>query len=543
MVTEGQPVMCGPCNNHSGSDQTSATASAASSVTSDPSASFTDAAAMAEQVTDALQKVSLGQQDNHNLPPMTAGAGTDIGPTRSSTDTSTPRARLEESSPRRRLSRPSMSPREFSQQNWPQAQTRPSQSARSDAATSNFRKTYDDSVTKRAIPCDNCAMTLPSRKTVETAFSKDGTNDIDAQHKNATGGPDTRRSTLRTRVPCARVYDERPNDLSRHLFHPSSSASSSTSSDTESDDRLPARMYRNHRRTGTMTSVETSGSSTSSSASNLMSSHTHYLDYTSTHEPLSASAYCILRASCLRTLTLETLPRSSAAAGGMLVTSSQPTTPSPLANTSYFTSNPHSTPNASVAANGGSLFFGDPEAGYTTAHVFRVADRHARGHKRVYALIALNTHRERTAMKAFGFVSAAFNDLAAWIQQLADAEAERVVQQNESTGSAPPSGNRTSLSGTNPGFGLERTQHVPLPPIQPSAAVNNGGSSFLVAAGNGLSRRVGPGFVGFGGLGSSAGASLRARGLPEILGMPDFFIELHARFVRLLLELGMTLSK
>ncbi|CAK7271721.1 hypothetical protein SEPCBS57363_004768 [Sporothrix epigloea] len=545
MVTEGLPVKCTSCDDDSVSDLMGAFASAASSVTSNPSASpSTNSAAMAEIVGDALRKVSLGQADNRNQTPISTETDADDGPAESTTNTSTPRARLDRTSAQRRNSRTSVSPKDPAQHNWPQSKSRTSQSARLDAPTSNFRKTYDESVTKRAIPCDNCAMTLPRRKmSINSACTS-----VNTPNNNANGGTDSRSSTLRTRVPCARVYDERSSNLSLRLFHPPSSASSSTSSDTESDDRLPAHLYRNHhRRTGTMTSVETSGSSTSSSASHIMSSHNHYLDYSSTHEPLSANAYCIIRASCLRTLTLETLPRSSAAGGGLHVTSSQPTTPSPLAASSYFTSSPHSAAGASMAAtaaaNGGSLFFGDPEAGYTTAHVFRVADRHARGHKRVYALIALNSHHERTAMKAFGYVSAAFNDLATWIQQLADAEAERVALQNESTGIASPSGDGSPSTSTYPGFGFERPPHVSLPPIQPSSAANNSGSSFLVAAGNGLSRRMGPGFVGFGGLGSSAGASLRARGLPEILGMPDFFIELHARFVRLLLELGVTLNK
>jgi hypothetical protein len=36
--------------------------------------------------------------------------------------------------------------------------------------------------------------------------------------------------------------------------------------------------------------------------------------------------------------------------------------------------------------------------------------------------------------------------------------------------------------------------------------------------------------------------SLKARGLAELVGMPDFFIELHARFVRLLIELGVVVG-
>lgn len=42
--------------------------------------------------------------------------------------------------------------------------------------------------------------------------------------------------------------------------------------------------------------------------------------------------------------------------------------------------------------------------------------------------------------------------------------------------------------------------------------------------------------------GKFAGMSLRARGLAELVGLPDFFIELHAKFVRLLIELGVLLG-
>ena len=34
----------------------------------------------------------------------------------------------------------------------------------------------------------------------------------------------------------------------------------------------------------------------------------------------------------------------------------------------------------------------------------------------------------------------------------------------------------------------------------------------------------------------------KARGLAEIVGQPDIFIELHRRFVHLLFEVGVTLS-
>lgn len=117
-------------------------------------------------------------------------------------------------------------------------------------------------------------------------------------------------------------------------------------------------------------------------------------------------------------------------------------------------------------------------------------------------------------MKAFGALSSAFQELAAWIQQLAEAEAERAL---ESSASSPVV--------ANPNYGSAFSTP------QPQASLGSSGGSSFLTAGGGLSRRMGTGFGG-------AGNALKARGLPELVGQPDFFIELHSRFVRLLLELG-----
>jgi hypothetical protein len=100
-------------------------------------------------------------------------------------------------------------------------------------------------------------------------------------------------------------------------------------------------------------------------------------------------------------------------------------------------------------------------------------------------------------MQTFSFLSSAFRNLAAWIQGLAEQELERSESAN-----SPRLGDDRSVSNHN----------------TPT-------SSFL----SGRSR--GPD-------GKFAGMSLRARGLAELVGLPDFFIELHARFVRLLVELS-----
>lgn len=373
---------------------------------------------------------------------------------------------------------PPLSPRRFSEQ-------LPTQPGRSE---SGFRRTYDEYVTKRAAACDNCALTLPRRQA-----SPDSDKGLDSRTER---GP-----TLRTRAPCARVYAQAPDD---------SPVDSQGSSSAASEDEAHARPRRSsHRRTGTAASAASRSTASTSSTAN---AHTHYLDYTSTHEPVSATSFSIVRASCLRTLSLEKLPRPSAAGFSQQPTS--PITPALVTN--------HST---GSATSSGPIFFGDPSAGYTTAYIFRIPDLHARGHKRVYAFLALSTHRERLAMKSFGFIAAAFRDLATWIQRLAESEAERT--------NSPGGGSATSSPVVaNPSYsGFGTAQSEPLGG-QPASA---GGSSFLTGGMGGLSRRMGGGFGG-------SGVSLKQRGLAELVGLPDFFIELHRRFVMLLLELGVELG-
>jgi hypothetical protein len=254
----------------------------------------------------------------------------------------------------------------------------------------------------------------------------------------------------------------------------------------------------------------------------------HYLDYTSTHEPLSPASFSLVRASCLRTLSLETLPRTPATSppsAGTAGASAMPTPNGSPNSPAYVT-----THSIGAAASGGSIFFGDKKVGYTTAYIFRVPDVHARGHKRVYAFLALSTHPEPTAVKTFTFLSAAFRDMAGWIQEMAEVEAERAMNLEGGQGSGssasspvgPPAG-----SGLG-GYGSFQSESAAALPV---ASGGGSGSSFLMGGMGGLSRRMGGGFGG-------SGVALKQRGLAELVGLPDFFIELHAKFVRLLLEIG-----
>lgn len=368
---------------------------------------------------------------------------------------------------------------------------------------SSYRKTYDETTTKRAGPCENCGMTLPPRQ--------------DSKSGGAGGDSDSETGPiLRTRVPYARVYgtgSNIPGDAS-----PPNSTSTASDDDYE-EETTPRRP--SHRRTGTITSTTSRSSASSSSAT--VHGHTHWLNYTSTHEPVVASSFSLVRASCIRTLSFETLPRGTATAGNTPLTS--PSTPGFV-----------TTHSSGASTSGGPIFFGDPSAGYTTAYIFRIPDVHARGHKRVYAFLALSTHRERLAMKTFTFVSTAFRDLAAWIQGLAEAEAERYNESNSPLSAGGP----YSGPGAGVGAGLGSLGGMtPQSQGQSHGGYENStnGSGFLSSGMGGLSRRMGAGY-GYGG----SSPALKARGLAELVGMPDFFLDLHQKFVRLQLELGVVLS-
>lgn len=498
MVTEGLPVPCSVCYEPD-TPLYSVTSSADDRPrTSVPSASPYAATAISE----SLRRLNFANATRSSSVPA------------SEQEAQTHRAALLRSaqlagaaSAASAIESPPLSPRRFSEQLTDQQQQKLSQqpSSRSD---SGFRRTYDEYVTRRAVPCENCALTLPRRQESPDSAGRSGSK--------TDRGP-----TLRTRAPCARVYAEMNAEES------SSPLGSQASSSAPSEDEAQAREHTHthpprrlsHRRTGTTVSAASRSTASTSSA---VSAHTHYLDYTSTHEPVSPTSFSIVRASCLRTLSLETLPRPPATGSFPGSSSSQASTPTASPITPAFVT----THSAGAAASGGPIFFGDPAAGYTTAYIFRIPDVHARGHKRVYAFLALSTHRERLAMKSFGFIAAAFRDLASWIQRLAENEAER-----EGTASPVVPG---AGGGAYAGGGFQQQGDVLQTGVGGGAT---GGSSFLTGGMGGLSRRMGGGFGGSGG-----GGSLKQRGLAELVGLPDFFIELHSRFVRLLLELGVELG-
>lgn len=101
-------------------------------------------------------------------------------------------------------------------------------------------------------------------------------------------------------------------------------------------------------------------------------------------------------------------------------------------------------------------------------------------------------------MRVFGFLAGAFRELAGWIQGLAEA------------------GN--SENGIAEGFDED------------GGGRGDGGDG-------GGGARVRSSFLGSGGGRDDRGRGVRARGLAEVVGKPDFFIELHVRFVALAAQL------
>lgn len=450
MVTEGLPASCNSCYPDPATSADATPRPAASRSTT--------------QVTDALRDLNISR-----------GASTPTSEPYSQPQRNSTRGLPTIASSASVLDSPPGSPRPP----YP-AQSRPD---------SSFRRTYDDTVTKKQGPCDNCAMTLPRR-------SAPTSSNVDASVN--TKGP-----TLRTRAPAERVFG-----TGGQASPPNSQSSSDTDGEREEAPRRPR-----NRRVVPVASSRTTSCSSTSTTSESAPFHVHYVDYTSTHEPVLPTSFSLLRASCLRTLSFETLPRAPSTAPALVA--------SPHSSSSSFVT----TQSAGSAVSGGPIFFGDALAGYTTAYIFRIPDVHARGHKRVYAFIALSTHKERLAMKTFAIVSAAFRELATWIQQLAEAEAERAAESSP-VGSVFYGGGGGGYPSQQPPSAFDTSS------ASSSVAADRGGSSFLTG-GTSFARRMG---------GGPGGSAPKARGLAELVGQPDFFIELHRKFVQLLFEVGVTLN-
>ncbi|KAL2014142.1 hypothetical protein VTN00DRAFT_1667 [Thermoascus crustaceus] len=197
----------------------------------------------------------------------------------------------------------------------------------------------------------------------------------------------------------------------------------------------------------------------SSSVSSDSSCHTHILTYLSLRGPPNPADYALLRRSSIRTLSCELLPRG---------------------------------------LSSGPLCFGDSDAGYTIAYIFRLPDPMARGKRRSYALVALAGKDAGRAFRASPVIWRTFGRIASGIVSAAERyQEEEKRREEQSYGS-------NKIGGRN---------YTPV-------------SSFLTGRTvdpDGQPRRAG---------------QIRARNLAEIVGNEMIFAELHAQFVALLQQLG-----
>ncbi|KAI9844928.1 MAG: hypothetical protein M1837_005214 [Sclerophora amabilis] len=216
--------------------------------------------------------------------------------------------------------------------------------------------------------------------------------------------------------------------------------------------------------------------------------HAHTLTYLSTRQPTLPDAYSFVRRSCIRTLSCEQLPRM------------------------------HSGP----------LFFGDEAAGYTISFVFRLPDPCARGRLRRYALICWAGREERRAARAYKEVLHVFAGIASRIIEMVEKRecSDKTAPENVPTGAVAAAAGGgggglrggagagtevTSVRSSGHG-GIERRDFTPV-------------SSFLSG------RTMDPD-------GYPRKSEVRAKGLAELVGKDDLFVEVHAVFVRLLAQLG-----
>ncbi|KAJ9666522.1 hypothetical protein H2201_003445 [Coniosporium apollinis] len=323
-----------------------------------------------------------------------------------------------------------------------------------------FSKTFEDD----ADSCENCAFLVPRNVSDRLPAGAPGSPSKDGRSRN--GSP-----VLRTSQAV--------------LAH-----SKETESDNDSDGIVETVDVEQSLRSPAFPPSPPS-TTTSSPPSPLFVSqtpHTHTLTYITTRQPTSASAYSLLRRSCIRTLSCEMLPRGS---------------PS------------------------GPLVFGDPVAGYTIAYIFRLPDPRARGKLRTYALIALGGRDSWRVGKAMVKVTEIFESVASKIIAMAD----RVLERESSASSRPSTSERSTpplscsasiMSNLSSRMSPEKKGVSPTQ-SSPVTRTITPVSSFLSA------KKVDPD-----GYPRVSREVMRAKGLAEIVGKDDFFVELHATFCMLL---------
>lgn len=223
--------------------------------------------------------------------------------------------------------------------------------------------------------------------------------------------------------------------------------------------------------------------------------HKHTLTYVSTRQPASPHAYSLLRRACIRTLSTENLPRGS---------------------------------------RNGPLYFGDPVTGYTIAYIFRLTDPRSRGRQRQYALIALGGRDSWRVSKRYVDIVKAFEAIANTISNMADAVLER--ESNASTASSSRPGSSASALATSFGSSIPSitTSGPPTATTSPvkdrsdaakSINTSPAGRTFTPVSSFLSAKKLDPD-----GYPRGTREAMKPKGLSELVGRDDFFVELHARF-------------
>lgn len=237
---------------------------------------------------------------------------------------------------------------------------------------------------------------------------------------------------------------------------------------------------------GSGTQEDATGTSSHNSASYVSSSyassshpehcHDHTLTYLTAKSPSDPETYATMRASVIRTLSCELLPR------GM---------------------------------SDGPLCFGDAIQGYTIAYVFRLTDPKARGRRRCYAFLALAGKDARRAFRAAPMLWEAFASMSRGIEGAATRAAEeKKRREEEERQQRADQASKSPISGTRSGGAQnEKMAYTPVSSFLTQRAMDSDGTM----------RRTG---------------QTSPRSLADIVGDETIFAILHKYFVALLRCLG-----
>ena len=202
--------------------------------------------------------------------------------------------------------------------------------------------------------------------------------------------------------------------------------------------------------------------------------HDHTLTYLTAKAPSDPDIYASLRASVIRTLSCEMLPR------GM---------------------------------SDGPLCFGDSIQGYTIAYVFRLTDPKARGRRRCYAFLALAGKDARRAFRAAPMLWETFASMSKGIEAAATrAVEEKERREEEERQQRADQASKLSASKASGASG-EKVAYTPVSSFLTRRAMDSDGTM----------RRMG---------------QTSPRSLAEIVGDETIFAILHQYFVALLRCLG-----